>query len=557
MTTIPKNKRIAIIGGGTNTYISNHLALSAPAYGSTAKRLANKFKAHSENEMQVDLYLTKMAQQAPGNPDTPEEVEALVDRLVADPTTRVIIFNVAMVDYKPESLTQEVFNNPEYTYHEDVTTTFGKYAGRLSTTQYPELRLELTVQDKIIQKIRKERKDILLVGFKTTCGASKEEQYNKGLKLCKDASANIVFVNDVDKTRINKLQKVLDAIPVAKKMVASSDKTENVLGQMHTHNLNIQLQELQNNGLITPEESSYWYNTRDEALDALVQMVLDRSHLHFTRSTVVDSETVPWNTRDTHDKFGRFPLIPNPIIPETFRTVFDWVRSQGAYKQGPTGATVGHFGIALGPNEFLTSKRKTDFNKIEEVGLVRVITDDPDNVFGYKHFFENEEMRSIQNNLNLVKERAQKDQTDDDKMWTEVWTEFYKDKMASVKQNVIAFGAKPSVGGQSQRSLFDTFPDLNCIVHFHCPLKTEFRQEFNTTPQFSFECGSYECIKSNITGFKEYKVSEEHSIWAGHMDYHGPNIVFNSGIDPQLVIEFINKYWDLSRKTDGLTEENK
>lgn len=24
-------------------------------------------------------------------------------------------------------------------------------------------------------------------------------------------------------------------------------------------------------------------------------MVLDRSHLHFTRSTVVDSETVPWD----------------------------------------------------------------------------------------------------------------------------------------------------------------------------------------------------------------------------------------------------------------------
>ena len=179
-------------------------------------------------------------------------------------------------------------------------------------------------------------------------------------------------------------------------------------------------------------------------------------------------------------------------------------------------STVGHFGIKLGPNEFLTSKRKTDFNKIEEVGLVRVITDDPDDVFGYKHFFE---------------------KTNNDK--------------------VIAFGAKPSVGGQSQRSLFETFPDLNCIVHFHCPLKTEHRSEFTTTPQFSFECGSHECIASNITGFKEYKVSPTHSIWAGHMDYHGPNIVFNSSIDPQLVINFIDTYWDLSRKTDGLSKDNK
>lgn len=69
-------------------------------------------------------------------------------------------------------------------------------------------------------------------------------------------------------------------------------------------------------------------------------------------------------------------------------------------------------------------------------------------------------------------------------------------------------------------------------------------------------CGSHECIASNITGFKEYKVSPTHSIWAGHMDYHGPNIVFNSDIDPQLVINFIDKYWDLTRKTDGLSEDN-
>ena len=220
-------------------------------------------------------------------------------------------------------------------------------------------------------------------------------------------------------------------------------------------------------------------------------------------------------------------------------------------------STVGHFGIKLGPNEFLTSKRKTDFNKIEEVGLVRVITDDPDDVFGYKHFFENKEVRDLQDKLKLVKERSKQDQTENDKMWSEVWTEYYKDKLAASSQKVIAFGAKPSVGGQSQRSLFEAYPNLDCIIHFHCPLKTGSRDEFNTTPQFSFECGSYECIKSNLTGFKEYKVSDTHSIWAGHMDYHGPNIVFSKDIDPQLVIDFIDKYWDLSRKTDGLSSENK
>ena len=37
--TLPNNKKLYILGGGTNTYISNHLALSAPAYGTTAKTL--------------------------------------------------------------------------------------------------------------------------------------------------------------------------------------------------------------------------------------------------------------------------------------------------------------------------------------------------------------------------------------------------------------------------------------------------------------------------------------------------------------------------------------
>lgn len=304
-------KKLYILGGGTNTYISNHLALSAPAYGTTAKTLANKFRRHEENKMEVDLYLTKMASSdsihlGRNLPDTPEEIEELVDKLIADPATRVIIFNVAMVDYKPTFLfTLESNSYDAYNPHE-ITDKFGKYAGRLNTSKLPEVCLELSVQDKIIQKIRKERKDILLVGFKTTCGATKEEQFQKGLKLCKDASANIVFVNDVDKNRINNLNNLLK----------EKENLESILPLQHSISINLsaiekEIQALQNNGLVTPEESSYWYNTRDEALDALVQMVLDRSHLHFTRSTVVDSETISWNSE---------------LIPETFKTIFDLSR---------------------------------------------------------------------------------------------------------------------------------------------------------------------------------------------------------------------------------------
>ena len=500
------NKKLYIIGGGTNTYISNHLALSAPAYGTTAKHLYQKFLNHSDNKMDVELCLTKMADPSQDYLDTPEDVETLVDELIADPDTRVIIFNVAMVDYKPTYLQE--WRTEDKTRGEDVNT-FGKYRRRISTTGTPVIDLELKPYDKIINKIRKERKDILLVGFKTTCGATKEEQFLKGLKLCKDASANIVFVNDVNKERIEKLEEglnILDRLNIQKTYTDLDINFKNLEKQIKEFSKDIS--ELQNNGLVTPEESSYWYNTRDEALDGLVQMVLDRSHLHFTRSTVVDSETISWSSE---------------LIPETFKTIFDFVRGAGAYKLGPTKSTVGHFGLSLGPNEFLTSKRKTDFNKIEEVGLVRVITDDPDNVFGYKHFFE-------ENHDDQVKYNSD--------------------------QAVIAFGAKPSVGGQSQRSLFDAYPNLDCIVHFHCPLKPESRELFTTTKQFGVECGSHECGLNTSMNMQEFKLLSGRSVWAVHLDHHGPNIIFDSKTaDPQEIIEFINSKWDLSKQTTGLSDE--
>ena len=296
------NKKIIILGGGTNTYISNHLALSAPAYGTTAKTLANKFRRHEENKMEVDLYLTKMASSdsihlGRNLPDTPEDVEALVDKLVADPDVRVIVFNVAMVDFKPKLLKEIDFTFEPYN-HVTEHESFGKYVRRFSTTK-TELILHLSPYQKVINKIRKKRKDILLVGFKTTCGATKEEQFQKGLKLCKDASANIVFVNDVDKDRITTL----------KSKIIEKEKLESILKYQHDISINLlklekEILDLQNNGLVTPEESSYWYDTRNEALDGLVQMVLNRVKGEFVRTTVVEGNIISWN--DT-------------IIPQTFK----------------------------------------------------------------------------------------------------------------------------------------------------------------------------------------------------------------------------------------------
>jgi hypothetical protein len=244
-------------------------------------------------------------------PDTPEDIEALVDKLVADPDTRVIIFNVAMVDFKPIEITTELGIAGTRKVHTD----FGKYSRRLSSSS--SAILALSPYQKVINKIRKERKDILLVGFKTTCGATKEEQYNKGLKLCKDASANIVFVNDVDKDRIecidmiNQLLKSYEdhipSPPPCMQIFKQTAKFINIMQEAESTEKEalIKLRDsFQNNGLVTPEESSYWYNTRDEALDGLVQMVLNRVKGEFVRTTVVEGDTVSWN--DT-------------IIPQTFK----------------------------------------------------------------------------------------------------------------------------------------------------------------------------------------------------------------------------------------------
>lgn len=177
----------------------------------------------------------------------------------------------------------------------------------------------------------------------------------------------------------------------------------------------------------------------------------------------------------------------SPLIPDSLRTVLEFCIAQGAYKAF-RGSTAGHFAVKLDDQTFLTSIRKTDFNDIAKNGLVKIQTDGPD--------------------------------------------------------TVLAFGAKPSVGGQSQRIVFKDHPGLDCIVHFHCPIKTG--SLVPQVSQYEFECGSHECGKNTSLGLKQFG-----NLWAVYLQEHGPNIVFNHSIDPQEVIEFIKANFDLSQKTGG------
>lgn len=406
---------VHIFGGGTFFHVRNHMSLCAPAFGKTA-RYINTFYDDAQ------LHLTKMAD--PNSIlDTNEDVEYKLDRLIADPLCKVIYFNVALCDYEGSIIERGAFDS-------EIPTRSGKYETRLKTRDGEQTML-LTPAKKLIGKIRKTRKDIFVVGFKTTCNATPDEQYLAALNMLKENSINLVLANDTGNRR---------------------------------------------NMIVAPEETRYCVTTdRNKALTTLVEMTNSRSRNTFTRSTVIDGDIVPWNSNE---------------IPDNLRQVVNHCIKRGAYKPF-RGATAGHFAVKVNDHEVLTSIRKTNYNDLDKSGLVRIEYEGLD--------------------------------------------------------KVIAHGAKPSVGGQSQRIVFDEHPDLDCIVHFHCPTK-EIYEYIPTAPQAQNECGSHQCGQNTSTNLKHIR----DGIHAVMLDSHGPNIVFSKDIDPQKVIDFIETNFDLEAKTGGL-----
>lgn len=418
-----KRKSVHIIGGGTIYHVRPHMALCAPAYGKVVDQIMTHcYQQKANNMLSVFTHKTKLANGGFGDLETNEDVSRLLDELIEDPTTKIIFMPVALCDFEGEVI-RDAFSEAGEP---------GKYGTRLKTRHkngYPKsYTMTLTPASKLIGKVRKTRKDIFLVAFKTTCGATEQEQYLAGLNLLKEASCNLVLANDT-KTRLNMV--------------------------------------------ITPEEAKYHVTTdRKTALKGLVEMAYLRSHLTFTQSTVVAGEAIAWDSQE---------------VPASLRTVVDHCVKRGAYKPF-RGATVGHFAAKLADDTFLTSKRKTNFNYIAKNGLVKIKTDGPD--------------------------------------------------------TVLAYGAKPSVGGQSQRIVFKDHPGMDCIVHFHCPIKTG--SKVPTVSQREYECGSHECGKNTSKGLTKFG-----NLFAVFLDQHGPNILFNKSINPQEIIDFIEANFDLEGKTGG------
>src|SRR5262245_16473204 len=162
-----------IIAGGTHYHVRPHLSLAAPAYGATGRKL---LEALSRAGRAAELHLTTMAG-GPRDLDTNEDVARLVARLVADARTRLLFMPVALCDF-----TGAVLDG-------GVATPSGKGEPRLKTKEGAKM-LALTPAPKVISAVRRERKDIFLVGWKTTAGAQEAEQFTAALSLLKTASCN-------------------------------------------------------------------------------------------------------------------------------------------------------------------------------------------------------------------------------------------------------------------------------------------------------------------------------------------------------------------------------
>lgn len=406
---------IHVVGGGTLVHVRTHLALSAPAYGATAREIAGICR---RNGLSTRLTLTRMAD--PSSPyETNDDMAVLAGEIVAARETRIVFWNPAICDYQGQV--------------GDVPS--GRKAARLQTRAGEQV-MRLVPSEKIVSSIRAERKDIFLVAFKTTVGASEDEMYRAGLRLMKGSHINLVLVNDVV-TRLNMV--------------------------------------------VCPEEARYHVTTeRVEAIEGLVEMALLRSRCRFTRSEVVAGEGVAWDS---------------PLVSPALRQVVDHCIQRGAYRPVQTSShgavTAGHFALRGPDGRIITSRRWSNFNHLAETGMVMV-------------------------------EPVGEDR-------------------------VIAYGGKPSVGGQSQRIIFTEHPELDHIVHFHCPVREDAPDAIPLRSQRAYECGSHECGRNTSQGLREI----EDGIWAVMLDNHGPNIVFRRDVDPVRVIDVIERNFNLDAKTGG------
>lgn len=171
-------QRIHIFGGGTVQYVRSHMALCAPAYGTTARNLYASLLSAGVSADQVALHLTKMADYR-SKMETNEDVAAQVGMLIDDPSTRAIVFNVALCDFSGQI--------------DDVPS--GKYAPRLQSRD-GDVTMLLQPAPKVLKHIKELRPDIMVVGFKTTAGDIPRRQVELAERQISECNVDLVWAND-------------------------------------------------------------------------------------------------------------------------------------------------------------------------------------------------------------------------------------------------------------------------------------------------------------------------------------------------------------------------
>ncbi|MBK3779975.1 phosphopantothenoylcysteine decarboxylase [Paraburkholderia aspalathi] len=154
------------------------MALCAPAYGATARKLHAVLSA-SSIEHEVKLHLTRMADHT-SHIETNQDVAGVLNGILTEPDARAIIFNVAMCDFSGQI--------------QDVPS--GKYAERLKSRGPLPVQMALEPTPKLLSAIKVIRPDLFLVGFKTTAGADEDGQRDAALRQIQETGADLVLAND-------------------------------------------------------------------------------------------------------------------------------------------------------------------------------------------------------------------------------------------------------------------------------------------------------------------------------------------------------------------------
>lgn len=165
--------KVVIIGGGTFNHVSCHLSLAAPAFGTTACQLNDLYS--ERRGITPVLVLTKMADYGSKLVTSEDVVNHVLHEILPDKDVKVIVMNAAMCDFKMESPST---------------------LPRLSSREDYEVVLE-GIQVKLLDTIKTIRPDIVVVGFKTTHGASLIEQVWKASNCLTENKIDIVLANDV------------------------------------------------------------------------------------------------------------------------------------------------------------------------------------------------------------------------------------------------------------------------------------------------------------------------------------------------------------------------